>query len=46
MYNVNLEVSFINPTLPLIEINKNIYAETDCCSSCVIGAMLKCVSVC
>lgn len=39
--DVNLEVSFINPTLPLAEMNKKIFAEIDHCNSCVVERMLK-----
>lgn len=39
--DVNLEVSFINPTLPLAEMNKKIFAEIDRCNSCVVERMLK-----
>lgn len=38
---VNLEVSFINPTLPPAEMNKKICAEIDHCSCCLLGSMLK-----
>lgn len=32
--DVNLEVIFINPTLPLAEMNKNIFAEIDLLQLC------------